>query len=32
MSNVYSLIFVQMAQPPIYEIDADGTIHTDALH
>jgi hypothetical protein len=21
-----------MAQPPIYEIDADGTIHTDALH
>jgi hypothetical protein len=21
-----------MAQPPIYEIDADGIIHTDALH
>jgi hypothetical protein len=21
-----------MAQPPIYEIDADGTIRTDALH
>jgi hypothetical protein len=21
-----------MAQPPIYEIDADGTIHTDTLH
>jgi hypothetical protein len=21
-----------MAQPPIYEINADGTIHTDALH
>jgi hypothetical protein len=21
-----------MAQPPIYEIDADGTFHTDALH
>jgi hypothetical protein len=21
-----------MTQPPIYEIDADGTIHTDALH
>jgi hypothetical protein len=21
-----------MAQPPIYEIDADGTIHTYALH
>jgi hypothetical protein len=32
MSNVLSLIFVQMAQPPIYEIDADGTIRTNALH
>jgi hypothetical protein len=21
-----------MAQPPVYEIDANGTIHTDALH
>jgi hypothetical protein len=21
-----------MVQPPIYEIDVDGTIHTDALH
>jgi hypothetical protein len=25
-------IFVQMAQPPVYEIDADDTIRTDALH
>jgi hypothetical protein len=32
MSNVYSLIFVQMAQPPVYEIDADSTIRTDPLH
>jgi hypothetical protein len=23
---------VQMVQPPIYKIDADGTICTDALH
>jgi hypothetical protein len=25
-------LFLQMAQPPVYEIDADDTIRTDALH